>query len=231
MSGMFCLCSNGNSLQKKSDQRHGPLVQGRRASPLMNFIVLPSSSAHERSSDAFQLFSNTSNPPRAEFASRGSTGFFTGRFRQDTKWKRAAKSGDITFSLTVTGVKQVRNSRTSTLWPWPTARISSVFSNTRELSINIFGRGACLSLTRIFSGVDAARSSRRKFRRGFIKSGGRNRLRVRPIGQSALCSSSPDYAKERQRTSVDQFVGPRPWLGRLHGIATLLENPASRDLH
>src|SRR5437016_14580385 len=66
----------------------------------------------------------------------------------------------------------------STLWPSPTGLINNYCSNTKQLLIGIFTRVAYQYRIQMFSGVDAARLSRRKFRRTSIATGSRSSQKV-----------------------------------------------------
>src|SRR5205823_13221246 len=89
----------------------------------------------------------------------------------------------------------------STLWPSPTALINNYCSNTKQLLIGIFTRVAYQYRTQMFSGVDAARSNRRKFRRTSIATGSRSSQKVerscsrRALAAAALCIESYERAE------------------------------------
>src|SRR5882757_3679300 len=69
----------------------------------------------------------------------------------------------------------------STSWPWRTALINNFCSTTRQLLIGISTPSVSQSRTRMFSGADAARLSRRKFHRISTAVGSHSSYRVKTL--------------------------------------------------
>src|SRR6266540_4043758 len=100
----------------------------------------------------------------------------------------------IEKQLFIRAMRHGHNLGTSTLWPWRMARINNCFSIIKRPLISILPQAASRSLTQTFSGVGAARSSHRRFRRMFTASGGGSRQKIERVVVAGVDRGGAVYA-------------------------------------
>src|SRR5438477_2753839 len=104
-----------------------------------------------------------------------------------------------------------------TSWPWRTALINNFCSITKQLLIAIFARSVSQSRTRMFSGADAARLSRRKFHRISTAVGSRSSHGVKAL------------AVTREPRTISPIQLPQEGNGKTLSIDSLTKRHRQRD--
>ena len=94
-----------------------------------------------------------------EKESPDSMGFFTGRFQREESRRQAVRLEGTQFLRTATGARAVQPSGMSTSWECSMEQIEDVCWSIRQPLMPFSRRRESPSITRMFSGVEGARSS------------------------------------------------------------------------